>query len=129
MENTTLSALLGVLLGALPGIVATLAGNRNANKQRKHEMQYLQMKIYEESRRDALLEFAALLMSPEVTTSSHYWSASGKASAFLPKVIRDKARVVGEHFESFGRYPPDRGAINDIIEYIFNNLYPSYQEQ
>lgn len=129
MDNTALFTLLGVLLGALPGIIGTFASNRNASKQRKHEVHCLRMKVYEEARRDTLLEFASVLLSPETTTSIHYWSASGRASVFLPKTIRDKARLVGEHLESYGRYPPDRSNINEIVEYIYSNLYQPYRDQ
>ncbi len=128
MDNTAFFTLLGVLLGVLPGIIGTFASNRNASKQREHEVHCLRVKVYEEARRDALLEFAAVLQSPQVTTSAHYWSVSGKASAFLPEEIRDKAQLVGRHLESYDRYPPNRSDINDIVEYIYSNLYPLHRE-
>lgn len=129
MDNTALFTLLGVVAGALPGVIGTFASNRNANKQRKHEVHCLKMKIYEEARRDALLEFASVLLSSETTTSIHYWAASGKAAVFLPKAIRDKAQLVGEHLERYDKYPPNRSDLNDIIEYIHSNLYQLRQDQ
>lgn len=96
MSDAFIGAIIGGLIAALPGLVTALLGIINSNAQRKHELTLRRIEIYETERRDALLQFGSVLFqSIRNVNASEYYSALGRASAFLPNDIVQKAYDIG----------------------------------
>ena len=86
MSDAFIGAIIGGLIAALPGLVSALLVLINSNAQRKHELTLRRIEIYETERRDALLQFGSVLFQSIRDVNAHeYYSALGRASAFLHK--------------------------------------------
>ena len=127
MSDAFIGAIIGGLIAALPGLVSALLVLINSNAQRKHELTLRRIEIYETERRDTLLQFGSVLFQSIRDVNAHeYYSALGRASAFLPNDIVQKAYYIGNAIKASGN-SGQRSNISDFeVEAIRSYIHQQF---